>query len=327
MQVMGYGHEKPFHIELEPELVAGFARAFIPRFDRYPLQLPDGSYVTVEEPLTMPMIEAHITGTRTIGAYALDTQNTAKWICFDADDGLSWYGLRALHTYLADNHIPSYLETSRRGGHLWLFLEPMSGKDARHFGKHLLAAHNLTTVELYPKQDELRTGPGSLVRLPLGVHRKSKRRYPFISSSGKPLAPTVREQLRILATPDRLSYAALAPLVGTLPEHQPASPTPKYTKPEHVKGETPSARLKNAMSVPDFVGRYVPLDENGRGLCPFHDDHRQSFGVSQDGNYWHCFAGCGGGSIIDFWMKWRQKLGQDAGFTATITELAQMLLG
>jgi hypothetical protein len=98
---MGCASERPNHIELEPDLVAGFARTFIPRFDRYPLQLSSGSYVTVEEPLSMPMIEAHIRGRRTIGAYALDAQSMAKWICFDADDGLSWYGLRELHVHLA----------------------------------------------------------------------------------------------------------------------------------------------------------------------------------------------------------------------------------
>jgi hypothetical protein len=209
---------------------------------------------------------------------------------------------------------------------LWLFLEPMSGKDARRFGKHLLMKHKLATVELYPKQDELRTGPGSLVRLLLGVHRKSRRRYPFVSSSGTPLASTAREQLHILATPNRISRAALVPFVGALQELQPVAPTAKDTRPKQVKGETPSARIKNAISVYDFVGQYVALDEAGRRFCPFHDDHRQSFSVSQDGNYWHCFAGCGGGSIIDFWMKWREKLGQDATFLATITELARMLL-
>ena len=36
----------------------------------------------------------------------------------------------------------------------------------------------------------------------------------------------------------------------------------------------------------------------GRG-CGLIDLH-PSFGVNTEGNYWHCFAGCGGGSVIDF---------------------------
>ncbi len=323
---MGRGGERPAHYELEPDLVAGFARTFISRVDCYPLQRRDGRYVTVDEPLTLAMVEAHLRGTRTIGAYALDARSMAKWICFDADGALEWYGLCALHAHLAEQKLPSYLETSRRGGHLWLFLEPLPGKDARRFGKHLLAEHDLTGIELFPKQDQLRTGPGSLVRLPLGVHRKSGRRYPFVSSAGKLLAPTVREQLHILANPERILPTAVAALLGS--DHN-AGATSAALAPhgaEQVNTETPSARVKNAISVFEFVSRYVALDPQGRGLCPFHDDQHASFSVSQDGNYWHCFAGCGGGSIIDFWMRWRAKNGQDPGFKATITDLARMLL-
>ncbi|MCA9911663.1 MAG: hypothetical protein KC519_23570 [Anaerolineae bacterium] len=93
-----------------------------------------------------------------------------------------------------------------------------------------------------------------------------------------------------------------------------------------IVGATPSERIKNRISVHDFVSQYVELDRNGKGLCPFHDDHVYSFGVNVQGNYWHCFAGCGGGSVIDFWMRWRKLNGQDDSFTATITDLAKMLL-
>src|SRR5690606_5025124 len=89
---------------------------------------------------------------------------------------------------------------------------------------------------------------------------------------------------------------------------------------------TLSERLKNAISVYDFVGRYVDLDERGTGLCPFHDDQRRSFGVNREENFWHCWAGCGGGSLIDFWMKWREREGLDASFSATLKALADILL-
>jgi DNA primase len=57
------------------------------------------------------------------------------------------------------------------------------------------------------------------------------------------------------------------------------------------------------------------------GLCPFHDDHNPSLGVNDEGNYWHCFAGCGGGSVIDFWMGWKK-----CDFTTAVKELTEMLL-
>jgi len=52
--------------------------------------------------------------------------------------------------------IPGYLETSRRGGHLWLFFqESISGKEARRFGKSLMDRYHLEGIELFPKQDHL----------------------------------------------------------------------------------------------------------------------------------------------------------------------------
>ena len=78
------------------------------------------------------------------------------------------------------------------------------------------------------------------------------------------------------------------------------------------------------MTVLDFVGEYVdlkPTTSGAIGLCPFHDDHNPSFGGNAEEDYWHCFAGCGGGSVIDFWMEWRR-----CDFTSAVAELAKMLL-
>lgn len=55
-----------------------------------------------------------------------------------------------------------YREVSRRGGHLWLFTPPMTGENTRRIGKQLLNAHEITGVELYPRQNRLTTGPSSL---------------------------------------------------------------------------------------------------------------------------------------------------------------------
>lgn len=318
--------EQSEHREIESETLAGYTQTFIAHFDHYPLQKSDGTYLAVREPLTLSIVEAHVLGTTTIGVYALDTQNQARWLCLDADDELEWHGLWRLAHHLARQELTSYLELSRRGGHLWLFFDPLPAQTIRRFGKWLLAEHDLETVELYPKQDQLHTGPGSLVRLPLGIHRKSNKRYSFVTFAGQPLAPTIREQVRVLANPEKVPHAYVHEVISSLPEPKQVSPTLHFTNRSRVVGETPSERIKNAISVYDFVSQYVDLERNGLGYCPFHDDHRMSFGVKQDNNFWHCFAGCGGGSVIDFWMKWRELHGQDASFTATITELAQMLL-
>ena len=324
--------QEPYH-EFDPNLIAAYSATFLPRTDVYPLQLEDGRYISVKRTLYPDLVVAHLKGLITIGAYALDIEHRAKWLCFDADTQEDWERFVGFSTALGAGDVPSYLEPSRRGGHLWLFFPPLPGKDVRRFGKQLLADYNLPGVELYPKQDELRTGTGSLVRLPLGKHRLTGRRYHFITPTGEPLAPTVREQIALLAHPQHVPQSFIDQRLSRAPEAKPISPTPPFQerkKPKKNKRRTsaalPSARIKAAVGVLEFVSHYVELDGQGRGYCPFHADEHKSFAVSQDGNYWHCFAGCGGGSVIDFWMKWREKNGEDGSFKATLTDLAEQLL-
>jgi hypothetical protein len=86
----------------------------------------------------------------------------------------------------------------------------MPGKEARQFGQQLQAEYHLEENELYPKQDQLKTGPGSLVRLPLGIHLKSGQQYTFITPDGRPLAPTIRDQVQLLTQPKRIPEVFLS---------------------------------------------------------------------------------------------------------------------
>lgn len=329
--------------ELDPQLSRAFAETFIPRWDCYALQLPDGTYVQKREPLVLQHITKHLTYGRsgfkpfTLGAYALDEESQARWVCFDADALLQWEQLRNLASTLRTQDVPSYLETSRRGGHLWLFIPLLSGKLTRQFAQALLDSANIQqfdnenkrSIEIYPKQDALGEGAGSFVRLPFGIHLKTGQSYHFIDHDGRPLAPTVREQLEILGSPQRVSQEFIRQFLPKPKEIQifpPIPITPEFKRYHPLHNEPLSEALKNAISVFEFVGRFVSLDDQGRGLCPFHDDHKKSFGVHKDRNYWNCYAGCGGGSIIDFWIKWREASGQDSGFISTVKELRGMLL-
>jgi hypothetical protein len=325
--------EQEHRYELDPDLVRAYAATFIPRHDLYPLQLRDGRYASIKATLHPDLIAAHLRGFITIGAYALNAENRAKWLCFDADTSDQWQQLIGLSERLLEQRVPSYLELSRRGGHLWLFFSPLLGSDGRRLGKQLLTDQQIPPLELYPKQDELRTGVGSFVRLPLGKHKLTGHRYHFITPTGEPLAPTVRQQLALLANPEPVPQAFIDDMLSRALGNRQVSPTlPFQERKKAKKGKRsrtdamPSERVKATISVYDFVSQYVELDAQGRGYCPFHPDEHKSFGVSHDGNYWHCFAGCGGGSVIDFWMQWRKQHGQDESFTATITDLADTLL-
>ena len=294
---------------------------FILRHDLYSRQLEDGSYVCVQKPLNAGHLIAHLKGDLTLGAYTLDVESKTRYIVFDADDSEQFARLVNMAGRLDQQGVPSYLEQSRRGGHLWLFFSMLTwGKVARDVGKGLSLVYGLEEIELFPKQDRLTSGPGSLVRLPFGIHRKTGQRYGFITPDRQPLADTIEEQMRILAQPETVpaiqfqAYRSLQP-VGSQREEKPDfGPTDTPTG-------TLSERIKGSISVLDFVSQYVELSPAGRGLCPFHDDQQDSFAVNPEKNYWHCFAGCGGGSIIDFWMK-----KQDCDFKQALKDLAGMLL-
>lgn len=335
-------------VELDPHLTRAFAETFISRWDCYPLQIEKGTYTQVREKLTLSHIFKHLTNARlgfkpfTIGAYALNEKSQAKWVCFDADAEQQWAELWRLARSLREANVPTYLEPSRRGGHLWLFTPLLSGSDIRQFARRLLVMEKITEygedrkrrIEIYPKQDVLGEGAGSFVRLPLGVHQKTGQVYHFVDFEGKPIAPTVREQLALLGQPNRVSQEFVNAILAQEIEvpAPPPKPSPKFKKRKVRHNEPLSESLKHAISVFDFVSRYVDLNEQGRGLCPFHDDHEKSFAVNKQRNYWHCFAGCltsdgnKGGSIIDFWMKWREVHGQDSSFATTVKELREMLL-
>jgi hypothetical protein len=324
--------ERPRFLELPPELAQAYADTFLPRWDKYPLQLPNGSYVQVDKHLTLQHVIDHLTAFRygrtptTIGAYALNAESMARWLCLDADGEEHWQQILTLAIHLTNQDIPVYREPSRRGGHLWLFTSLLSGTDIRRFGKHLLAEAKIDGVELYPKQDKLLEGAGSFVRLPLGLHQKSNRVYTFVDHDGSPLAGSIREQIAILSAPKRVPLEYINHILSRAPEPPKTKPTKQFRRTKPKRGEPLSESLKRAVNVYQFISHFVELDAQGKGYCPFHEDEVKSFSVHTERNYWHCFAGCGGGSIIDFWMKWRAKHGEDGSFTTTVEELRKYLL-
>lgn len=281
-------------------------RAFVQRNDIFASQLDDGRYVAIKQGLTEIHLVLHLEGQITLGTYMLTKDSRTRIMVLDADkeDGLK--ELSRLATVLSINQTPSYLETSRRGGHLWLFFDRVyEGTTVRSFGKALMALFKIENVELFPKQDRLNGGPGSLVRLPFGRHKLTGRTYTFIQPDGKPLAPTVRAQIFALSQPQTVSEALLLAYGAYSKE----TPKKEFSKASgETLGSTDVEKIKNAIPLIDFIGRYVelkPVASGAVGHCPFHDDQHASFGVNTKRNYWNCFAGCGGGSIIDFWMKWR----------------------
>jgi len=297
------------------------ASMFVQRWDVYGMQLADGRYVSIKEPLTGRHLMHHLSGKITLGVYVLNEDSETTLTVLDADDDVQYYQLFRLADELAKDGIPSYLERSRRGGHMWLKHSSLvSGLEAKTFGEELLAEIKLEPMEVFPKQEELRNGPGSLIRLPFGVHRKSGSMYPFVNrEDGLPTAGDIHQQIALLRNPKTVSREALDEYTHfALTTRRDAAGNNTDAEPDNIW-----KRIRQTQPAIDFIGRYIeltPTATGGVGYCPFHEDQHMSFGVNEKGNYWHCFAGCGGGSIIDFWMKWRQL-----EFGEAVHELSEML--
>ena len=298
-----------------PALV--LAQRFVQRWDLFALQLGDGRYICVHKQLNMGHLVDHLRGKITLGTYLLDQESRARFLVLDVDDEQGWERLGHLARGLANESIPAYLEESRRGGHLWLFLgQTVAGREARAFGQGVLMTYEVEGVELFPKQDRIAGGPGSLIRMPFGVHKLTGRRYGFYTPEGSPLAPTIREQILVLKAPETVPEATLKAYRSFVSSRAVEAVTGSQEGPTGMVSE----KIKSSITVLEFVSRYVelrPTASGAIGLCPFHNDEHPSFGVNVEQNYWHCFAGCGGGSVIDFWMRWRE-----CDFTTAVRELA-----
>ena len=64
-----------------------------------------------------------------------------------------------------------------------------------------------------------------------------------------------------------------------------------------------SREIKENSRIEEVISRYVSLNDNNKGLCPFHNEKTPSFSVEPDRQIFKCF-GCGqGGDIYTFIMN------------------------
>jgi hypothetical protein len=221
--------------------VLRFLQAFSGRENVYARQWwserGEGGYSPVREPLDFRVARSHLLGSVTVGAYVVRVDDTAGFLAFDLD-----IAKRALKTALGDPRegrrlreraaaealrlqreleglgLPALLEDSGyKGRHLWvLFDAPVPAAVARQAGTLFLALHGPRerdlSVEVFPKQDATRGSIGNLIKLPLGIHRRTGRRSRFLLPDGTP-TPDPHGLLR--AHP-RVSPEALARAIDLL---------------------------------------------------------------------------------------------------------------
>lgn len=298
-------------LSLVPDLVEAYASVFVHCWSQYAVQQRDGSYWRVREPLTLSLLAAHLAGRYTLGTYLLDEQNQCSFAVFDADrqDGLERLGGLAMELTLWG--IPTILEASRRGGHLWVHLaEPTPAQAVRAW---LLPAAHLLGVEFYPKQDVLGPdGACSLIRLPLGIHRQARGWYPFVQLKEDgdvvPVGETVWECCTWVCHQVQRVAVPAAVQVECAPSSLPERDMPQMASHEGLArpGRGSIRAWCRAQDIVEVIGRYVALDRRGIGSCPFKEHHsrgdrRPSFQVfSGEDPHWYCFTWGRAGDLFDF---------------------------
>jgi hypothetical protein len=153
---------------ISTSLLDPFIACCIGRRNDYAVQVPNGRYSRRGTDLTYEILFSHLEGRQTLGTYVINELNQCSFAVFDSDASTGLFDLATVQMNLTMNAIPSYLEQSRRGAHLWVFFcQPISPVLVRAW----LLPFCLAGVEFYPKQDQASwEHPGSLIRLPLGVH-------------------------------------------------------------------------------------------------------------------------------------------------------------
>lgn len=163
--------------------VSEIMKLFVHRRDVYAVQVKVGEnciYIPRYEVLTETEVQRHLDGKVTLGVYALNTDNTVKWMCFDIDkahvknpeETCRVVAERCVQLF-GNSAVRVEESGSPHNFHVWVFFaEPIQAVHARSLGQQVL--NGLSGVELFPKQTTL-TGKllGNLVKLPLGLHRKS----------------------------------------------------------------------------------------------------------------------------------------------------------
>ncbi|MFB3819602.1 MAG: CRISPR-associated primase-polymerase type A1 [Candidatus Methylomirabilales bacterium] len=254
--------------------VVRFLHLFAGRENVYARQWADergeGGYTPVREPLSVAAARNHLLGNLTLGVYPIRLDNTVTFFAFDLDvrkaalararssldearrikEAMAQEALR-VQAELAALEIPCLLEDSGyKGRHLWVFLEvPEDAAVVRQFGSLFLrccppAVPDLQ-LEFFPKQASAGSGIGNLIKLPLGIHRRTGRRSRLLQPDGTPVsAPyaALREQPRI-------SRTALYSAIATLKARTAAAPA----APEPMPDAEPAARPDQAALREAFV--------------------------------------------------------------------------
>ena len=160
-----------------------------------------GSCLSVSNvPISAPVIKSHLNGTITIAVFQLSAENDVSWMCLDVDlikgeDDTDEMRARVEeHTITLAKKLVSLFgkgsflveQSGSKGYHLWVFFDkPVQAFYVLSLGRWIDESNQPPegiSVEVFPKQTTSRN-LGSMVKLPLGIHKRTNNRCFFVNSS------------------------------------------------------------------------------------------------------------------------------------------------
>lgn len=244
----------------------------------------EGGYSPVLEPLTPAVARNHLLGSYTVGVYPIRLDGTCTFFALDLDiskhaleearrapaqartlrDTLRREAARLLEMLRGLSLAPLFENSGYKGRHYWVFLEQPESAEVLHLLGRLLLSWQAPQVpaglhlEFFPKQAGRQgKGLGNLIKLPLGIHRRTGHRALLLDDAGNALAAPLTALRSVPRLPRAQLYAAierlkqLAAAAGPTAAAAPAALAP--AAPEPGKTGPPAPAPAPAWTDADFA--------------------------------------------------------------------------
>ena len=248
-------------------------------------------------PLTEETVRQHLEGEITLGLYAINpATQCCKWVAIDADYKNAMEDLLKLQYHLTQDKVQPALEMSKRGGHLWIFLEtPLPARDCRIYIHDLASRLGVPVkgsglgdgIEVFPRHDTIAAGEfGNAIRGPLGIHRGALRRFWFYGADY-----TIPAQIAYLKRLRKLTAEELRGFIAGKRVPEPVAAKPSQAE---VRGRAARSEFR-------ILEHVAPVRKMGRNYvarCPScaesgNDRSGDNLAILiSDPRYYKCWAGC-----------------------------------
>ena len=185
---MSSSHKRTHIDGISRKQLQTFRGLFVAREDAHAVWRSDQP-VAVREPLSKEVLAAHLAGKHRVGTYLIRPDGKTPYLVLDIDVKKKSV-VRRIAKRLLRRKVNAYVERSKsKGFHIWTFFDkPLRAKKARQFAKLVLRGLDVSKIEVFPKQDEVKEGGlGNCVCLPLFGRDVSKGRTVFLDRHFAPL--------------------------------------------------------------------------------------------------------------------------------------------